>query len=74
MATKTLTHPESNQDIEVNADHVDKYLDQGWREKAEDAPKGNASLEEWADYARTKGFSDDDLEGKSRDELRAALA
>lgn len=74
MATTTLTHPDSAQDIEVDVDHVARYLTQGWREKATDAPKGNAALEEWQDYARTKGFSDEDLDGKSRDELRAALA
>jgi hypothetical protein len=74
MATETLTHPDSNQDIEVDAAHVERYLGQGWREKATDAPKGNASLEEWQGYARTKDFTEEDIEGKSRDELRAALA
>jgi hypothetical protein len=33
-------------------------------------PAGNASLEEWQDYARTQGATDADLEGKKRDELR----
>ena len=74
MATKTLTHPDSAQDIEVESDHVDRYVAQGWREKATDAPKGNDSLEKWQEYARTKDFTDEDIEGKTRDELRAALA
>ena len=33
-------------------------------------PGGNASLEEWQDYARSQGMSDADLENKSRNELR----
>lgn len=33
-------------------------------------PAGNASIEAWQDYARSQGVSDDDLEGKSRDDLR----
>lgn len=69
-----LMHPASRQEIEVADSASHRYLSQGWREPAEDAPKGNASLEEWRTYARTKGFGDDDLEGKTRDELRAALA
>ena len=33
-------------------------------------PAGNASTEVWQAYARSKGATDADLEGKSRDELR----
>lgn len=69
-----LMHPESRQEIEVADSVAERYESQGWRRPAEDAPKGNASLEEWVEYARSKGFSDTELEGKSRDELRAALA
>lgn len=35
------------------------------------APAGNASLEEWQGYARSLGASDDDLDGRTRNELRA---
>ena len=40
-----------------------------------EAPAGNASREAWADYARTKGATDEDLKdpaegGMSRDDLR----
>lgn len=35
-------------------------------------PAGNASTEVWQDYARSKGATDADLEGKSRDDLRDA--
>ena len=35
-----------------------------------DPPAGNASTEVWQAYARSKGATDADLEGKSRDELR----
>lgn len=69
-----LIHPDSKQEIEVAESVVSRYRAQGWREPANDAPKGNASLDEWQDYARSKGFSDTDLEGRTRDDLRAALA
>lgn len=69
-----LTHPDSKQDIDVPEGAAWRYKAQGWREVASDAPKGNASLEDWQEYARGKGFTDDDLDGRSRDELRAALA
>lgn len=44
---------------------------QGSGEEVE-APAGNASLEAWQEYARSKGASDDDLDGKGRDDLRDA--
>lgn len=34
------------------------------------APAGNAGLEEWQEYARSRGASDADLDGKTRNELR----
>jgi hypothetical protein len=45
-------------------------------EHADEAPAGNASREAWAEYAATKGASEDELKdpaegGLSRDELRA---
>jgi hypothetical protein len=69
-----LIHPDSKQEIEVADSVASRYQLQGWRAPATDAPKGNASLEEWQDYARSKGFSDADIDGRTRDELRAALA
>lgn len=69
-----LIHPNSNHEIDVAESVVGRYQSQGWREPADDAPKGNASLDEWQDYARSKGFADADLEGRTRDDLRAALA
>ena len=35
-----------------------------------DVPSGNASLVAWQEFARSKGASDEDLVGKTRDELR----
>jgi len=35
------------------------------------APRGNASLEEWQAFAKANGATDDDLDGKSSDEIRA---
>lgn len=37
-------------------------------------PAGNASLEAWQDYAKTQGHTDDDLDGLSRDDIRALFA
>lgn len=70
----TMTHPASGQDIEVAASAVTKYETQGWRKATPNAPKGNASLEDWQHFARLQGFSVEQIEGKSRDELRAALS
>lgn len=35
-----------------------------------DKPAGNAGLEEWTAYARSKGATDDDLKGLSRNDVR----
>lgn len=69
-----LTHPDASHEVEVADSAVARYLSQGWREKTADAPKGNASLKDWRAYALSKGFTDEDVEGKSRDDLRAALS
>jgi hypothetical protein len=69
-----LTHPDSTQTVEVDPRHADRYLSQGWREATSDAPAGNASLEVWQEFARSKGFTDEDLQDKGRDDLRAALS
>jgi hypothetical protein len=69
-----MTHPASAQTIDVNDAHVDRYTEQGWRPATVSAPPGNASLSEWQDFARDQGFTDDQIDGKSRDELRAALS
>lgn len=36
----------------------------------DEKPKGNASREAWVEYATAHGATDEDLEGKSRDEIR----
>lgn len=69
-----LMHPDSNQEIDVDPGAAWRYESQGWRAPADDAPKGNASLEDWQAYARDKGLSALDIDGATRDELRAALA
>lgn len=33
-------------------------------------PAGNASTEAWQEYAKSQGATDEELDGKSRDELR----
>jgi hypothetical protein len=67
-------HPATDREIDVAESVASRYIGQGWRPPAEDAPKGNAPRDEWADYALSKGFTEADIEGKSRAELRAALA
>lgn len=72
--TVKLTHPDSTQELDVLPDQVERYESQGWRTATAGAPAGNASLETWQEFARTKGFTEEDLDGKSRDDLRAALS
>lgn len=36
---RTLTHPSSSQTIEVDRDHLDAYLSQGWVEEPPKATK-----------------------------------
>lgn len=67
-------HPESKQEIDIDPASAWRYETQGWRAIAEDAPKGNGSLEDWQQYARSKGLADEDIADQSRDDLRAALA
>lgn len=60
--------------------HVDDAAAQDAAEKAHTAdaakgeaggaPKGNASLATWQDYARSQGATEEDLDGLTRDELR----
>lgn len=42
----------------------------GERDATIEPPAGNASLEAWQKFARSRGLTDADLEGKSRDDLR----
>jgi hypothetical protein len=70
----TMTHPASNQEIQVAPSAVERYESQGWRKATPDAPKGNASLEDWQAFAREQGFTDEQIDGKTRDDLRAALS
>lgn len=69
-----LTHPHSDLVVDVTETQVDRYLTQGWRPATVEAPAGNASLESWQDFAREQGYSEDDLEGLGRNDLRAALS
>jgi hypothetical protein len=52
-----------------------KVADQPTESKTEGAPQGNASREAWAEFAKGKGASEDELKdpaegGLSRDDLR----
>lgn len=39
--------------------------------KSSDQPAGNASTEAWQEYAKSQGATDDDIDGLSRDDIRA---
>ena len=69
-----LMHPASGQEIEAAEERVPLYVSQGWRRVSDDTPKATAPLKVWQEFARSKGFTDDDLKGMKRDEIRAALA
>lgn len=46
------------------------YLEPDAAPEGDGTPAGNASLEEWQEFARTQGATDADLDGKSRNDLR----
>lgn len=69
-----LRHPKRGRVIEVAPERAAMYRASGWVDATPDAPAGNASLATWQEFARTKGFTDEDIDGKSRDDLRAALS
>ena len=53
--------------------HVDDPQAQTAKEQdaiGDTVPAGNASTDEWRDYAIGRGASDEDVDGLSRDELR----
>lgn len=57
-------------DDKIPADVAKKLGDHVWEPDDSGAPAGNASLEAWQDYALSQGGTSDQVEGKSRDELR----
>jgi hypothetical protein len=66
--------------INVPADAVEVYERSGWTSVPEEPdepepdgdglPKGNASREEWAEYALGHGLTEEDVASLSRDEIR----
>lgn len=68
-----LSHSDSDLVLEVADDQADVYASQGWRPVVE-PPAGNASLEAWQEYAREQGLAHEDIQGRSRDDLRSALS
>lgn len=69
-----LTHPESEQTLDVADAASDRYLTQGWRKASTDAPKASAAKAEWLAYAAAQGLDATEAEAMTRDELRAALS
>lgn len=51
-------------------DNESVWGDDDGEPESSEKPAGNASTEAWQEYARSKGATDADLDGKSRDELR----
>lgn len=48
----------------------DAGIDDDQLREDREPPAGNASEEDWREYRRSQGYSDAELEGKSRNELR----
>ena len=69
-----LTHPDSEQTLDVSEAASDRYLTQGWRKASTDAPKASATKAEWLTYAADQGLPAAEAEAMTRDELRAALS
>lgn len=69
-----LTHPTSEQVIEVRDDVAGRYVQQGWRPATPGSPKASASKADWLAFAVSQGLDPVEAEGMTRDELRAALA
>lgn len=72
-STTRLTHPSSEQAIEVAGD-ISNYLANGWRVATPEAPKGSANIGAWQAFARSQGFTEDEIAGKTKAELRSALS
>lgn len=72
-----LNPPSSTAVVDVPDALVEQYRAQGWRDAdsaPDGAPRGNASLEEWAAYAIAQGVPGDALDGLKRDEIKQLLA
>jgi hypothetical protein len=71
-------HTETGVVVSVDDSKDERFASGPWKsaggggssDSDSDVPAGNASLEDWQDYARAQGASDDDLDGKSRNDLR----
>ena len=51
-------------------DNESVWGDDDGEPESSEKPAGNSSIEAWQEYARSKGATDADLDGKSRNELR----
>ena len=69
-----LTHPDSEQTLDVSEAAAERYLTQGWRPATADAPRASATKADWLAYAEAQGLPADEAEAMTRDELRAALS
>lgn len=69
-----MTHPTSEQIIDVHDAAVDRYVSQGWREASEGAPSASASKADWLTFAVSQGLPAEEAEAMTKDELRAALS
>jgi len=71
-----VRHPQAGE-ATVPESALGQLASQGWTAVDEDLaqevdpmPSGNATLEEWSAYALGHGMSDEDVAGKSRNEIR----
>lgn len=72
--TVRLSHPRSQQVIEVRADMTRNYLAQGWRKATPEAPGPSAKKAEWVAFAVSTGLSEQEAEAMTKAELIAALS
>ena len=60
---------DSDAQDDAETEHADKATD-GTPVVAVEQPAGNASRDAWAEFAKANGATDEELDGKGRDELR----
>jgi len=68
MSMLLRRYHEAAETVEEAAEATTKPSEGG--EGTDGAPAGNASKAEWHAYALTQGYTEEGLEGRTRDELR----
>lgn len=69
-----LEKPDEVEDQDEAEDPADKQEETAEEVPELEAPRGNASLEDWAIYAMSKGVAGETLDGLKQSEIRALFA